>query len=417
MINANIHFSEAHIHEFGEWQVSADATCITDGLKVRTCSCGQEETEIIPATGHSFVYTNSGATQVVTCENCDYLVATGKCGTNATWEYVASTKTLTISGTGAMSEYSCSSYNGSYVTTAPWRPYYNDIKTVIINKGITNVSGYAFFGCEEITKISIPGTVTSMGVAALEECNKITSITIPVSLTSVGVYTFYNCTGIKNVYYLGTEADRSGITFATGNNRLTNAAWHYMEAPTDVMSENIGFMNDSIENIAFSEENKYEINFVSAKDITDTKMIELDVYVNGAGFDTGIAIFDSLGNSALYNFTGLKTGWNHLAVRVSDLIEHKDNTSDVNLSNITKCVLSGSEGEEAIIANLYAADYVEGDANRDGEFNLKDIVRAKKMAAGDTEDGNKLAVSGEDYEINAVDLTNLIHSIIDSLFV
>ena len=47
----------------------------------------------------------------------------GTCGANVTWSYNTSTKALTISGTGAMSGYSGSSYNGVYVTTAPWQPY------------------------------------------------------------------------------------------------------------------------------------------------------------------------------------------------------------------------------------------------------------------------------------------------------
>lgn len=43
-----------HSHEYGEWVVTKEATCIEDGEKVRTCSCGETETEIIPAAGHSY---------------------------------------------------------------------------------------------------------------------------------------------------------------------------------------------------------------------------------------------------------------------------------------------------------------------------------------------------------------------------
>lgn len=43
-----------HEHEFGEWTVTREATCTEDGLKERSCSCGEVETEVLPATGHSF---------------------------------------------------------------------------------------------------------------------------------------------------------------------------------------------------------------------------------------------------------------------------------------------------------------------------------------------------------------------------
>ena len=43
-----------HIHEFGEWKTTKEASCTEDGLKERSCSCGERETETIPAKGHSF---------------------------------------------------------------------------------------------------------------------------------------------------------------------------------------------------------------------------------------------------------------------------------------------------------------------------------------------------------------------------
>ena len=43
-------------HTFGEWTIIAEATCMEDGKRERLCSvCGFCETEVIAATGHSFV--------------------------------------------------------------------------------------------------------------------------------------------------------------------------------------------------------------------------------------------------------------------------------------------------------------------------------------------------------------------------
>ncbi|HCX44725.1 MAG TPA: hypothetical protein DHN18_08830 [Oscillibacter sp.] len=44
----------AHTHAFGDWEETTPATCTKDGVKTRTCACGETETQTIPATGHSF---------------------------------------------------------------------------------------------------------------------------------------------------------------------------------------------------------------------------------------------------------------------------------------------------------------------------------------------------------------------------
>ncbi|MBR7176860.1 MAG: hypothetical protein IKD26_01435, partial [Clostridia bacterium] len=42
-----------HEHEFGQWTVVSDATCTDAGLKERICECGEKQSVVIPATGHS----------------------------------------------------------------------------------------------------------------------------------------------------------------------------------------------------------------------------------------------------------------------------------------------------------------------------------------------------------------------------
>ncbi|MBO4734518.1 MAG: hypothetical protein J5662_08580, partial [Clostridia bacterium] len=81
----------------------------------------------------------------------------GKCGDNLTWQYNSATQTLTIAGTGEMNNYSYSAYNHQqhdYATTAPWRPYYKSMKSLVINNGITSIGNYAFYGCTGLTSIT-----------------------------------------------------------------------------------------------------------------------------------------------------------------------------------------------------------------------------------------------------------------------
>src|SRR5574344_860767 len=78
----------------------------------------------------------------------------GTCGkvnaANVTWSYVAATTTLTISGTGAMADY-------TYWTKAPWNAYISSITSVVIESGVTGIGNYAFSDCSVLTSVSIPG--------------------------------------------------------------------------------------------------------------------------------------------------------------------------------------------------------------------------------------------------------------------
>ena len=45
----------AHVHVFGEWTVTTEATCTHKGQRTRMCGCGASEIEDIPQTVHSYV--------------------------------------------------------------------------------------------------------------------------------------------------------------------------------------------------------------------------------------------------------------------------------------------------------------------------------------------------------------------------
>ena len=44
----------AHVHSFGEWTVTRQASCTAAGERLRRCSCGETQQEEIPAAGHSY---------------------------------------------------------------------------------------------------------------------------------------------------------------------------------------------------------------------------------------------------------------------------------------------------------------------------------------------------------------------------
>ena len=119
----------------------------------------------------------------------------GRCGENVTYTYVESTHTLTISGSGSMTNYSFDNFN----CDSPWYSYRTDIVKLIIEDGLTSIGNYAFSGCTGLISVIIPNSVTSIGECTFQYCSGLTSVTIPNSMTSIGLGAFYKCTDLTSI--------------------------------------------------------------------------------------------------------------------------------------------------------------------------------------------------------------------------
>ena len=175
-------------------------------------------------------------------------VVNEKCGQNVTWR-VSNDTLLTISGTGAMYDYS------DYVLV-PWYNNYQKIKSIDISDGVTTIGRLAFFDlpnltsihiphsvtrigdgafcdCKGLTSIAIPNGVTDIGDYAFDGCSGLTSITIPNGVTDIGDYAFYDCRGLKSIAIpngvtnIGDYAfyDCRGLTSITFPNSVTSIGY------------------------------------------------------------------------------------------------------------------------------------------------------------------------------------------------
>ena len=106
-------------------------------------------------------------------------VKSGTCGNDLTWA-LDDAGTLTISGTGNMKNYSAQKVNGKDITTAPWGEYYDTIKSVVIEAGVTSIVDYAFYGCSSLASVTIPNSVTSIGENAFKKCDALQTIFVPL---------------------------------------------------------------------------------------------------------------------------------------------------------------------------------------------------------------------------------------------
>lgn len=91
----------------------------------------------------------------------------------------------------AIDGYKCIKYFGEIVIPETVK-YESRVFTV------TKIGDYAFF-CSDITSISIPKSVVSIGESAFQACDKLKKITIPEGVASIGQYAFTGCTSIVSV--------------------------------------------------------------------------------------------------------------------------------------------------------------------------------------------------------------------------
>lgn len=114
------------------------------------------------------------------------------------WEVTSTltSKTLTITGTGAMPDFDFPNGN-----LAPWWNYEalgmnaiseidfdikGNLKRVIIGDGVTNVGDYALFCLPAATQITLPESVTSIGRYGIALCSKLNGISLPKGVTEIG---------------------------------------------------------------------------------------------------------------------------------------------------------------------------------------------------------------------------------------
>lgn len=68
----------------------------------------------------------------------------------------------------------------------------------------------------EVTKVSIPEGVTSIGIGAFANCFDLTEVILPASITTISSSAFFRCTALASIYFKGTEEEWNAIT--KGNN-------------------------------------------------------------------------------------------------------------------------------------------------------------------------------------------------------
>ena len=125
----------------------------------------------------------------------------------ATVFYDGVTYDVTSIGDYAFSGWGDGCYTGVYTGDTfyindinnPTHPGCFILTSITIPESITSIGVGAFQGCNDLTSVIIPNSVTSIGDNAFENCRGLTSVIIPNSVTTIGNSAFSGCEGLTSV--------------------------------------------------------------------------------------------------------------------------------------------------------------------------------------------------------------------------
>ena len=355
-------------------------------------------------------YSGSGADAI---PNIDYtfisLGGYGAAGENFTWEYSSSTKTLTFTGSGAMS---------GYLEDMLWRSadFATEIETVVLPEGITEISNYAFNGCTGIKNVNLPESLTYIGFAAFSGCVNLTQIDLPESQElALDSYAFSG-TGLTSVYVPANcrfHADDGvpAISIFEGCANLTEATIAVPALPTQMFNACSSLTTvtllEGVEEIgqgAFGNcRELVEISFPSTLKSIGYQAFYGDTSLTDLTFQSGL---ESIGDQAF-----------DACYRIHDVVLPDTVTSfgeDCFIWNASGIRIYAPYGSAAIeYAQTQGISPVpEGhDINSDRTYNILDIMTEAQVAVGKST--VEAADFNEDGRINVLDVMVMVRHLID----
>jgi len=125
------------------------------------------------------------------CGSLD-LDANGSWG-DLSWSYSRDTKTLTVSGTGAMEDFESAG-------DVPWQLVRDHATELVIGEGVTSIGSYAFYYMHALTTVQLPSSLTAIGDHAFSFCRSLTAVSFPETMSAIGKEAFVGCNGLDSLY-------------------------------------------------------------------------------------------------------------------------------------------------------------------------------------------------------------------------
>ncbi len=283
--------------------------------------------------------------------------SSGYCGDNIIWEY--NYGTLTISGSGAMYDY-------SYPNQVPWFSLNASIVNIVIEDGITSLGTYSFYGMTAVENIYVGSDVTNIEKSALHQISflnievsnenqqyssvdgnlydklkssliryatkkEIASFTVPDSVVSIKNKAFSNANNIvkiivgANVTYIGEYAfeyceNLSDITFCENVTNISAYAFYQcvnlqkiiFPNSLKTIGENAFYGCEKISVIDFGE----NLTTIGSNAFYYCSNIET-IYIKKGLLQIKDGAFRDCTNVKIY-YTGSENDWNNMRIGIAN---------------------------------------------------------------------------------------------------
>lgn len=145
-------------------------------------------------------------------------VDSGECGDNLTWT-LDSDGTLTISGNGAMDDYTLEwdykANETNYTSTAPWGKKAEKINNIVIDSGVTSIGENAFYYLNNVENADIASSVYVISEDAFSYCTSLTNVDIPNGVKYIETKAFEYCEELAKVNIPATVLRINDLAFAS----------------------------------------------------------------------------------------------------------------------------------------------------------------------------------------------------------
>ncbi len=132
------------------------------------------------------------------------------------WEFNINIGKLKIYGNGEIPSYSSAS-------DAPWYSHItvSDVKTIVVDSGITRIGSNCFDGYSNATEVLIAEGVTSIASYAFKGCTSLVSVELPSKVERIYTGAFYGCSQLTDVTIPDGIINMAADTFKNCSSDLT----------------------------------------------------------------------------------------------------------------------------------------------------------------------------------------------------
>ena len=298
------------------------------------------------------------------------------------------------------------------------------LTSVTIPGSVTDIGGSAFYGCSGLTSVTIGNSVTSIGDYAFYGCRGLTSVTIPGSVASIGSSAFEACSGLtsitipNSVTSIGDEAFKncSGLTSVTIPNSVTYIGYEAFYGCSGLTSVTIGNSVTTIGSYAF-----YRCSGLTSVTIGNSVTSIGNYAFSSCRGLTSVTIPNSVTSIGRYAFDGcrgltrIEAYPNPAKVSMgSDVFYNvpKDGTLHV-LPKYLSAYQTADQWKDFtnIVADLTEIEPIIGDLNADGEISIADVTLLVDVVLRQESTGAS-DVNG-DGETSVADLTALVYLLLN----